>query len=274
MKITNRRRKWARDRSATLVGKKLAYPAACSDRYAQAMQKEIKLMIRDYEREVKKLSRESGTMDASLSSQVRIMMNKLSGKWAKRFSSAAAGLAERFTSSVNKFADGNLRESLKQLTGGYTLNPPELTPDLEEKVKAATAYNVSLIKSIPEQFHEKIEGFALRSLTGGDGMKGLYDEILKVGGVTEKRAKFIAEDQTSKITTAFNTERMKSVGIKKLRWLHSGGSAEPRELHLKLDGQVFDIDSPPVIDERTGQRGWGGEVPNCKCTVVPVIEFD
>lgn len=230
-------------------------------------------MRREYEREFRKLMTQFGTMDASLSSQVRILLNRLGGKWAKRFASAAGDLADRFTNSISGFSKKNLESSLGELTG-IAIKPPTITGELEERLKAATTYNVSLIKSIPEQFHDKIQGSVMRSLSGGEGLKGIYDDIVKTGTVTHKRAKFIAEDQTRKLTTAFNTERMKSVGIKKVRWVHSGGSAEPRELHLRLNGQVFDLDNPPIIDERTGQRGWGGEVPNCKCTVVPVIEFD
>ena len=224
-------------------------------------------MRSEYEREFRKLMTQFGTMDASLSSQVRILLSRLGGKWAKRFASAAGDLADRFTNSVSGFSKKNLESSLDELTG-VAIKPPTVTGELEERLKAATAYNVSLIKSIPEQFHDKIQGSVMRSLSGGEGLKGIYDDIVKTGTVTHKRAKFIAEDQTRKLTTAFHTERLKSVGIQKVRW------AEPREVHLRVEGQVFDLDDPPIIDERTGQRGWGGEVPNCKCTVVPVIEFD
>ena len=43
---------------------------------------------------------------------------------------------------------------------------------LKDKIIASTAENVSLIKSIPLQFHQRIESVALRSISqGGEGAK-------------------------------------------------------------------------------------------------------
>ncbi|HAT1528763.1 TPA: phage head morphogenesis protein, partial [Morganella morganii] len=160
------------------------------------------------------------------------------------------------------------------LSGGITIKTPAMPEALKDKMIAATAENVSLIKSIPQQFHSRIEGAALRSVSQtGSGSKTLLDEIKAAGVKEEKRAVFIAVDQTRKITTAANYERMKSAGIRKAIWHHSAGSAEPRKLHQQLDGEVFDLDDPPVIDERTGERGLPGQLPNCKCFWTPVIDF-
>lgn len=58
---------------------------------------------------------------------------------------------------------------------------------LKDKIIASTAENVSLIKSIPLQFHQRIESVALRSISqGGEGAKTLLEEIRHTGSVTEK----------------------------------------------------------------------------------------
>lgn len=234
-------------------------------------------MLRDYEKTLTELSddfNDGATMDASFASQTRIWLNRLKRKWEKIFNQQAAGIADRFITQVDNNSRRDLDASLKQLSGGLTIKTPELPESLKDRITAATAENVALIKSIPQQFHYRIEGAALRSISqGGEGSKSLLDEIRAIGGVTEKRAQFIAVDQTRKITTAVNSERMKSAGIRKAVWHHSAGSAEPRKLHLRLDGQVFDLDNPPVIDERTGERGLPGQLPNCKCFMTPVIDF-
>ncbi|WP_099115478.1 phage minor head protein [Xenorhabdus miraniensis] len=233
-------------------------------------------MLRDYEQTLTQLQGdfEPMAMDASFASQTRIWLNKLKRRWDSIFNRKAAEMAGKFTSQVDMSAQRSLDDSLKQLSGGITIKTPAMPEALKEKMIAATAENVSLIKSIPQQFHSRIEGAALRSVSQtGSGSKTLLDEIRDIGGVTEERAKFIAVDQTRKITTAANSARMKSSGIRKAVWHHSGGSAEPRELHLELDGEIFDLDNPPVINKKTGRRGLPGEEPGCKCFMTPVIDF-
>ena len=60
--------------------------------------------------------------------------------------------------------------------------------------------------------------------------------------------------------------------------MHTGGSVHPREYHLRnapsgLNGGIFDLDNPPVIDLRTGERGFPGQLPYCRCTMCAVVEW-
>ncbi len=259
-----------------MKGKPLHYSAAAPDRYQRDLSRLIKRMLKDYEQVLTQLQddAESVAMDASIASQTRIWLNKLKRRWESIFNRKAAEMADQFVSQTDLNAKRNLDDSLKQLSGGLTIKTPDMPTAMQDRLTAATAENVALIKSIPQQFHFRIESAALRSISqAGEGTKTLLEEIRAIGSVTEKRAQFIAMDQTRKITTAANYERMKSAGIRKAVWHHSGGSAEPRKLHQKLDGQVFELDNPPIIDERTGSRGLPGELPNCKCFWTPVIDF-
>ncbi len=54
-----------------------------------------------------------------------------------------------------------------------------------------------------------------------------------------RRAKNISLDQTRKAYNTINAERLQSLNITHFCWLHSSGSASPRESHLKIDGTVF-----------------------------------
>ncbi|MDR0805955.1 MAG: phage head morphogenesis protein [Enterobacteriaceae bacterium] len=270
-----KRERWATQRKALMKGEPLHYPSAVKAKYQASLQKLISAMIKDYQKELTMLNKDFGiTTDASIASQTRIAMSKLRKKWLSVFSKRSASLADKFVSQVDAVSKRSLNESLKSLSGGLTIQTPEMPEAMKDKIIAATAENVSLIKSIPEKFHYRVESAALRSIaSGGEGAKTIYQEIMEIGEVTEKRAKFIAEDQTRKLTTAANQERAKSAGIKKGIWHHSSGSAEPRRLHVELDGTEFDLDNPPVIDLKTGQRGLPGVLPNCKCFWTPVVDF-
>ncbi|MDK6738292.1 phage minor head protein [Proteus mirabilis] len=276
IRVRTKRAQWATSRQAVMKGKPLQYSVAPASRYQGDMSRLINAMIKDYEKVFSELNDDFDgfTMDASFASQTRIWLNRLKRKWDKIFKQKSTEIADKFVSQVDIGAKRNLDDSLKQLSGGNTIKTPAMPEALKDKIIASTAENVSLIKSIPLQFHQRIESVALRSISqGGEGAKTLLEEIRDTGSVTESRANFIAVDQTRKITTACNYARMKSAGIRKAVWHHSNGSAEPRELHLELDGKEFDLDNPPIINKKTGRRGLPGEEPGCKCFWTPVIDF-
>src|SRR5699024_8626092 len=201
---------------------------------------------------------------------------QLGSRWEKIFSRAATDIVEGFVTRLDRFAKKDLELSLKQLSGGLTINTPKMPGDMRDRIKASIAANVNLIETIPEPYHKNIEGVVMRSIQfGEEGSATLYRELQHQGRVTDKRAKLIATDQTRKLTSAIQVERMQAAGVRRWRWVHSGGGKEPRQLHIELDGQEFSYDKPPpIIDERTGERGYPGQLINCRCTLVPVISFD
>ena len=83
---------------------------------------------------------------------------------------------------------------------------------------------------------------------------------MRIGGVDESRAEMIADDQIE-------------------------GETNPRQYHLRqwngksgkrngrpngLNGYEFDIDKPPVINLKTKERGYPGQMINCHCRLVPI----
>lgn len=145
-------------------------------------------------------------------------------------------------------------------------------------VKAAITENVNLIKSIPPQYLDRVAGAVTRSMQSGGSIKMLIEEIRHYGKMTMRRARNIAHDQVHKAFEAINVAEFKRLGITKFRWLHTGGSTHPREYHLHdapagLNGGVFSLDNPPVIDLRTGERGFPGQLPYCRCTMCAVVEW-
>lgn len=277
IRLTRKRERWAKPRNATLKGDPLKYPAPAAVRYQKSLDELVRAMREDYQREVLKLWRGSGmdiTVDSNIGSQMRILFSYLGEKWSKRFASRAKEITDRMIRSVDRHSKATLNESLKKISGGLTIKVPDMPGTMQEALKATIAENVSLITSISSQYQERVEGIVYRSIQqGGRGAADIYDDLIKVGGMSERRAHNIATDQTRKATTAFNVERAKSVGIKKGIWRHSSGSAEPRKMHLELDGQDFDLDKPPVIDP-DGTRGLPGYLPNCGCFWTPAVDFD
>lgn len=274
LKLTKKRSKYVEQRSSgVLVGDPLHYPAAASDLYQRELDRLVSYMVREYRKELE-ATWKSVAMDASIASQSRIALSKLQKRFAKIFSSNASRITDRVLGRVDRSAKSSLKNSLKKISGGVTIPVADMPAGLADAMKAATAENVALIKSIPQQFHLQIEGAVMRSIqTGGRGLQDVTEAVSKYDGITKRRVRIIATDQVRKATTAMNSERAKSAGITKFRWRHSSGSAEPRRLHLRLDNQVFSYDDPPVIDERTGERGLPGQLINCRCFMQPVLDW-
>lgn len=287
-RLTKRRAEYAaRQRRTEFVGSVMPPNLALARRYADDLKREVRRATAVIEREVRSLypadlDRLAGTgMDAkpktkqSQAAQARILTDALARRFAAHFASFAPKLADRILGQLNKASNAQVMGSIKQASGGLSLKTPLLTGDIQAVFKASTAANVSLIKSISGKYLEQVQDAVLRNMQqGGTGVEGVLAEIKRLEGVAERRADLIAVDQVRKATAALNDAKLRRLGVKKFRWVHSGGGKEPRPLHKAYNGQIFDLDDPPIIDEKTGERGLPGQLINCRCTMAPVLEFE
>ncbi len=281
IRLMPRKQAQAEKSGATILrGSVLSSPTGIEARYNAALQKLVREMLRQTRRDVVALFESPTavsshvTTDASISSQSRILMNALSSKFTDLFGRASKALSETMVEQAGKSSAVALGRSLKELSGGLTLKTDTLrSGPIGEIAKAAVAENVSLIKSIPEQYLQKVQGAVMRSITTGNGLQDLVPFLEEQEGVTVRRAKNIALDQTRKAYQSINAGRMKAAGIKKFEWIHSGGGQKPRPDHVAMNGDIYSYDDLPVIDERTGERGIPGQAPNCRCTARPVLDF-
>lgn len=262
------------------AGKTLPAPVGIGTRYDAQLQALIAEMLRETEREVRRLFEspvavESHVMtDASISSQARILINALQTTFSLRFAQRAKPLAERMVRQATDASATAVKRSLKSLSAGMSLPTASLkTGPLAEIVKASVAENVGLIKSIPAEYLDNVRGAVMRSITTGNGLQDLVPFMEKQNGQTKRRAKNVALDQTRKAYQSMNAERMKAAGVKSFEWVHSGGGQKPRPDHVAMSGNIYRYDNLPVIDERTGERGIPGQAPNCRCTARPVLDF-
>lgn len=280
MKIKQTSKKWAESRGAALVGSPLKPSHDAEQLYRVTLQKAVERMRKDYERELKKQLKpaiKTAAMDANLGAQLGFMFGGLEDKWGKFFGKLSRNLAGRVVNRINQTSKRNLDASLKDLSGGLTIKTPKMPADMLSEMQSATRVNVGLIKSVQSLYHEKVFQAVMNNVGDAESIKGAAEKLVSktyfIGETVSERAAFIARDQTSKLTTATNSARMKSAGVTRFRWRHSGGSYDPRKLHLQYDGQEFDLSDPPIIDERSGERGLPGQAINCRCYMIPVIDF-
>lgn len=278
--LTKRKQRWVDRRKPDLIlGTPLNPNAAVEWRYSARLEKLVKKMTEGVEKELRRLfeqeaAHEYFAQDASIASQARILTNAMTAKFNDMFAAASYPVAEQMVEAANKASSSSVHSSLQTLTGGFSLPTSALSPDMKQVLSASVTENVGLIKSISEQYLSGVQGAVMRSITTGRGMQDLVPYLAKHERITLRRARMVARDQSRKAYSALSRERMKRLGVKKFRWLHTGGSNEPRKLHQEMNGKIFSFDDPPEIDENTGQRGLPGDAINCRCRMQPVIDFE
>lgn len=192
----------------------------------------------------------------------------LAARWLKKFDDGAWALADYFTGAVGKRTDAALGKILRE--AGFSVKF-QITPAVRDILQATVQQNVSLIKSIPEQYLKNVEGAVMRSVQKGRDLGGLAKELQKNYGVTKRRAAFIARSQNNMATGAINAARQVELGLQ-ATWRHSGAGKHPRPTHLRNNGKLYDpkkgwFDPDPKV------KAWifPGQLPECRCVSITVV---
>ena len=280
--ISDEKAEWANqfNFSGVMRGTPFIPNAAITQKYERELIRLSEEMAKQSRRQIVKFFQsETATeffgMDDTIASQSRILVKKMRERFSKIFMIESTKLSERMVRRTVKATGTGVQASLRELSGGLTIPVSSITPHMTEIIKAAVAQNVTLIRSIPERYFDDIEGAVMRSITTGRGLQDLVPALLRHEGVTIRQARTIARDQTKKTYAALSRERAIDAGIEEFEWVHTGGGKEPRRLHkFDLNGKIFRYDDPPVIDERTGERGYPGDAINCYCIARPIVRFN
>lgn len=208
--------------------------------------------------------------DASPARSLSLTVRALRRRWERNFDRLARDLARYFARTVASRTDLALKSALKR--GGFTVEF-KMTSAMNDVVQATVAENVSLIKSIPQQYFTQIEGAVMRSVQAGRDLHSLSEALQHQHGVTKRRAALISRDQNNKATASLTRVRYQELGIERARWLHSAGGKEPRPSHVKASQEriIFDV-REGWFDPHVKQFILPGQLVNCRCTMVPVLE--
>lgn len=207
--------------------------------------------------------------DRTPAEELQTALRKLARRWKKNFDEAAPKLAKWFARTNLSRSDSALQKILRD--AGFTVKF-QVTPAMRDVMDATIAENVALIKSIPEEFHSKVEGMVMRSVTEGRNLSTLTKQLQARYGITYRRAKFISLDQNNKATAMLRRAREREVGIEEGTWLHSGGGREPRPTHVANSGKRFSLKDGWPDPALKGKRIWPGTEPNCRCTWRAVVK--
>jgi SPP1 gp7 family putative phage head morphogenesis protein len=173
--------------------------------------------------------------------------------------------------AVSKFNEGQFKMVVKANTG-LTL-PPVMPgapassilgvnvfrsePFLKPLAEGWISENISLIKSLPTRLHPELEGIIRRGVMNGASVKTIKEHVKERYGVTDHRAKLIAQDQTLKLNSDLTRHRLQSVGVEEYIW-RTVQDSRVRPEHADRNGETY-----------SWKEGSGGEHPGqpvrCRC---------
>jgi SPP1 gp7 family putative phage head morphogenesis protein len=172
--------------------------------------------------------------------------------------------------TVQREVDKRLAKSVRAAIGVDITGLLDLQSggQLAVAMEIAAAQNAALIESIPVQYLDRVQRAISKGFAEGQRHEELAKEVERIGGITARRAKLIARDQTASMSSAFNRIRQVGAGITHFVWSTSHDE-RVRKSHQELNGKTFSWKDPPEVD---GERATPGSQINCRCVGLPVIE--
>lgn len=209
--------------------------------------------------------------------------------WPSMMNALLTALVERWTGPIFKaqaarIAAGTVRRAeaengkafLKSVNKAvgievFGAQSEALTTELE----AAAVENAHLITTIPEQYLNKVSTTIMERMRGGYAPSVIARDLREQSGITRRRAKIIARDQTAKLNGELTKLRNKAAGIAYFRWVTSKDGRvgddhrKAAERDVGFGKGIYRWDNPP-------KEGIPGRAtrPNCRCTASPVFEWE
>ena len=175
-----------------------------------------------------------------------------------------------FTAEYGKAIDWMEDDFQKTVTAITIL--VQLTPDNRKMISEQWGQNLELyVKDWLDENIINLRQEVQANAFAGHCANDLVKLIQQNYGVSQRKAKFLARQETSLLMSKFRETRYRDIGANRYRW-SSSHDERVRHDHRDLNGKIFTWDSPPVTNKRTGARNNPGEDWGCRCVAIALIE--
>jgi SPP1 gp7 family putative phage head morphogenesis protein len=130
--------------------------------------------------------------------------------------------------------------------------------------------NLELITKLDQKMIDELRTVLEAAESNALPVEALRAEIQERFDVTKSHADLIARDQVLKLNGQITEFRQTSAGVTQYEWSTSSDE-RVRPDHDELDGTVQDWASPPISNQRTGDRNHPGQDIQCRCVAIPII---
>lgn len=195
------------------------------------------------------------------------VMDAVINRWSYNLDRIAPEMAKVFVGKSKSNYERRLLSILRRR--GFTVGFNH-SQYVEEQMQVALGENIGLIKSVGEQYLDRVRLSVWQSVKGGYDVEGLVKRLREIDGMSERRAKIIASDQVSKINQAIEEARATELGVTRAIWVHSSASKEPRPSHVKASGTEYELQKGLYLD---GEWLKPAQAINCRCRPRLIIEL-
>lgn len=223
--------------------------------------------------------------------------------WIDRIKSALARIIDRFSSDsyesmyqnvadtyVRRMNNSVTSETIKSVQRAVGVDIRPMMSSMSDYIESSIAQNVALIKSIPDQYLKDVQTLVYQGTADGLTPSAIAKRLTEETGVSDRRAKLIARDQSSKITSQITERRQTDAGISYYRVSTAGdervtGKPGGRYPNAKISCWGIankDIGFGKGVYTWKDGATWAGQTglhPGkhhilCRCTATPVFDFE
>jgi SPP1 gp7 family putative phage head morphogenesis protein len=250
---------------------KSKYPLPAAAAYAVFMTRLVKEMhaiyMAEYRAAVERFaaqyqgdsSRADGPLDSILAA-----LEKAKQKAAALFSpSKIRQGVSRWANNLNLFNRGNISDQFK---AAKRVDPTEKESWLKDFMTASVEENVGYITTIPLSYHDQIVGVIMKGVKEGWSNKAMAEAIQNVYAVSDRRARFIARDQTGSINGQLTARRHQAGGVTRFFWRTS------EDERVRAEHAAFADKEYTYADGAGSRHLLPGRDYNCRCTGDPIFD--
>ena len=253
-------------------------PRSVEIKYNKTLQQMVNAVKKDINEQLVPVLRELApdyVQDSTNDSYVDLIvatLNRIIDRWrSPTFRSIAEGISQEFVTTSNQ-------RNAKGYTQSFGIDVYAGSPELADYLQASAADNTQLITSIPEQYLSQVQSVVMANVRAGNRPSAITKLLSKQFGITQRRAKTIARDQTTKINGDLSEQRQRSAGFDYFQWIDSDDQ-RVRTRHEEIANKVtaygqgvYRWDNLPLSDQGVPIKP--GQDYNCRCVARPVSQSE
>lgn len=202
------------------------------------------------------------SFDKNVSNNLSWELNKLLAEWESKSSDISKTLAKKVSSQIKNYVDTNY------MSMGEEFKLKSLSKEDKNALSAIYQRNLNLIKSIPRDIIERYRSYLLNNVNSFN-RENVYKVAKTFEGISNRRAKLIARDQTQKAVSGYTQARAQHLGFKYYEWVTAGDERVSTD-HRHLQGRIYEYGKPTAVIDSYGTLGHPSERVNCRCVAVSV----
>lgn len=246
--------------------------------YNAKLQRLAKQVKRDIDGELMPLIRRLApeyTQDAVATSDAwsDLILNAMQFLFTKWRSESVNAGAQRI---AGEFVQSALKKSERDMKKSAGIDVFSGSQQMQDYLKASTQQNVQLIKSIPSKYLEEVETLVMANMRSGMRPGYIERALQEQFGVTQRRAKMIARDQTGKIQGELAEKQQRDNGFDYFQWIDSDDNRvrhRHRVIAEKMTAYgkgIYRWDNLPLSSDGVPIKP--GSDYQCRCIPRPVSE--